>query len=55
METSFSLLLEDEKGAILQGHERGANGLTVYGMLLATFPCRAKSNLSLLEVHTEKG
>ena len=31
------------------------NGSVKYGMLLATFPCRAKSNLSLLEVQTEKG
>jgi hypothetical protein len=51
----LALLFEDKKGAIIQGHRRGANGLAKYGMLLAVFPCGAKSNLSLLAVHTEKG
>ena len=51
----LTLLFEEKKGAIIHGNERGANGLAKYGMLLAAFLCRAKSNLSLLEVHTEKG
>jgi hypothetical protein len=44
-----------KKGAIMQGHEKDPNDSVKYGMLLATFPCRAKSDLSLLEVQTEKG
>jgi hypothetical protein len=49
------LLFEDRKSAIIKENKRGANGSTKCGMLLAVFPCRAKSSLSLLEVHTEKG
>ena len=48
-------LFEEKEGVIIRRNERGANGSVKYGMLLAIFPCRAKSNLSLLEVHTEKG
>jgi hypothetical protein len=51
----ITLLFEDKKSAIIREPEKGANGPVKYGMLLATFPCRAKSNVSLLEVHTEKG
>jgi hypothetical protein len=51
----FTLLIESTKGAIIGGHRESVNGSAKDGILLAAFPCRAKSNLSLLEVHTEKG
>jgi len=51
----FTLLIEFNKGAIIHGHWKSINGSAKDDMLLAAFPCRAKSNLSLLEVHTEKG
>jgi hypothetical protein len=52
---SLTPLFAEKEGVIIRGNERGANGSVKYGMLLATFPCRAKSHLSLLEVYTEKG
>src|SRR5262249_16005629 len=51
----FNPLNKNKKGAIIQRPERNPNGSAKYGTVLAVFPCRAKSNLSLLEVLTGKG
>jgi hypothetical protein len=51
----LTLLIEFKKGAILHRYWKSINGSAKDDMLLAAFPCRAKGNLSLLEVHTEKG